>query len=87
MLAALPLAADLAATMDFSDRTETRLRQPGDTPTGPALDVATVPEARMSLVLPRVGCTLTYAPRLTFWDVNDVGVQPTWLNAGKAHAI
>lgn len=38
----------------------------------------------MSLVLPRVGCTLTYAPRLTFWDVNDVGAQPTWLNAGKA---
>lgn len=84
MLAVLPLAADVAAAITLSDRTETRLRQPGDTPAGPSLDVATAPEARLSLGLPRIGCTLTYAPRLTFWDVNDDGAQPTWLNAGKA---
>ena len=85
MLVALPLAADVAASLALSDRTETRLRQPGDAPTGPSLDVATVPEARMNLVLPRVGCALTYSPRLTFWDINDVGLRPTWLNAGRAH--
>jgi hypothetical protein len=85
MLAALPLAADVAATIALSDRTETRLRQPGDASTGPSLDVATAPEARMTLVLPRIGCALTYAPRLSFWDVNDVGLQPTWFHAGSVH--
>jgi hypothetical protein len=84
MLAALPLAADVAASFALSDRTETRLRMPGDTPRGPSLDVATAPEARMRLALPRVSCTLTYIPRLTFWDVNDVGARPTWLDAGSA---
>jgi hypothetical protein len=85
MWAALPVAADVAATVDLSDRTETRLREPGDLPTGPSVDVATVPEVRLGLAWPRSASVLTYAPRLTFWDINDVGIQPTWLNAGKAH--
>ena len=85
MLAGLPLAGDIAASIALSDRTETRFRQPGDVPTGPSLDVATAPEARLVLAQPRLGCTLTYAPRLTFWDFNDVGARPTWLNSGTAH--
>jgi len=85
MLAALPFAGDVAATIALSDRTETRLRQPGDASTGPSLDVETAPEARMTLALPRIGCALAYAPRLTFWDFNDVGVQPTWFHAGSLH--
>jgi hypothetical protein len=84
MVAALPLAADVVAALALSDRTETRLRDPGDTPTGPSLDVATMPEARLALTSPRTGFTLAYLPRLTLWDVNDIGARPTWLNAGSA---
>jgi hypothetical protein len=86
MLLALPLAADVAATLALSDRTETRLRNPGDAPTGPSLDVATTPEARLLLTSPRTGCTLVYNPRLTFWDINDVGARPIWLQSGSARA-
>jgi hypothetical protein len=85
MWVALPLTADVAASVDLSDRTETRLRQPGDVPTEPSVDVATVPEIRLGLTWPRIDSVLTYAPRLGFWDINSVGAQPTWLNAGKAH--
>ena len=85
MLAGLPLAADVAASVALSDRTETRVRQPGDTPPAASLDVATVPEARLSLAWPRVAWTLTYAPRLTFWDVGGVAAARTWLDAGSAH--
>jgi hypothetical protein len=84
MLAALPLAADLAASMALSDRTETRVRQPGDAPAARSLDVTTEPEARVVLASPRTGCTLAYTPRLTLWDINDVGARPLWLNAGSA---
>ncbi len=84
MLVGLPLTADVAATVTLSDRTETRLRDPGDTSTGSSLDVATAPEARLMLAWPRTGITFAYTPRLTFWDINDVGVQPTWLDAGSA---
>jgi hypothetical protein len=84
MLAALPLAADVAASLVLSDRTETRFRDPGDSPAGPSLDVATTPEARLALASPRTSFTLAYTPRLTLWDVNDAGVRPTWLNAGTA---
>ena len=85
MLAVLPLAADVAASVDLSDRTETRLRAPGDTPPNASLDVASVPEGRLSLALPRIATTLTYAPRLTFWDVGGVTAARTWLDAGSAH--
>jgi hypothetical protein len=84
MLAALPLAADLAASMALSDRTETRLRQPGDAAAARSLDVTTAPEARLVVASPRTGCTLAYAPQLTLWDVNNVGARPLWLNAGSA---
>jgi hypothetical protein len=84
MLAALPVAADIAATMALSDRTETRLRDPGDAPTGASLDVATTPEARWSLASPRTIGTLVYTPRLTFLDINDVGLHPIWFQAGSA---
>jgi hypothetical protein len=85
MLAALPLVADIAASVALSDRTETRLRVPGDSPPAPSLDVASVPEARLVLASPRTGLTLAYAPLLTLWDVNEVGVRrPSWLNAGSA---
>jgi hypothetical protein len=84
MFAALPMAADLAATLTLSDRTETRLRDPGDTPTAPSVDLATMPEARLALASPRFGFTLAYTPRLTLWDVNDVGLRPLWLDAGSA---
>ncbi|MGD0526154.1 MAG: hypothetical protein ABSE49_13470 [Polyangiaceae bacterium] len=30
--------------------------------------------------------TLDYGPRLTFWDVNDIGLKPTWLNIGSLRA-
>jgi hypothetical protein len=84
MLAALPLAADLAASMALSDRTETRLRQPGDAPAARSLDIATEPEARLLLAAPRTSCKLAYTPRLTLWDVNDVAVRPLLLDAGSA---
>jgi hypothetical protein len=84
MLVALPMDADLAATLALSDRTETRLRDPGDTPTSPSIDLATTPEARLVLASSRSRFTLTYAPRLTLWDVNDVGLRPLWLDAGSA---
>lgn len=84
MLAALPLTADVAATVAFSDRTETRLRAPGDTGAGASLDLSTTPDARLVLASSRTSCTLAYTPQLTLWDVNEVGVQPTWLNAGSA---
>jgi hypothetical protein len=84
MFAALPMAADLAATLTLSDRTETRLRDPGDTPTAPSVDIATMPEARLSLASSRSNFALAYTPRLTLWDVNDVGLRPLWLDAGSA---
>lgn len=84
MLAALPLAADVAASLALSDRTETRLRNPGDASTGSSLDIATEPDAQLVLASPRTSCTLAYTPRLTFWDVNDVGLRPSWLQAGLA---
>jgi hypothetical protein len=84
MLAALPLAADLAASVMLSDRTEARVRDPGDSPTGPSIDIATTPDARLILVSPRTDFTLAYTPRLTLWDVNDIGVQPLWLHTGLA---
>jgi hypothetical protein len=43
-----------------------------------------MPEARLTLASPRTGFTLAYTPRLTLWDVNDIGVQPLWLDAGSA---
>lgn len=85
MFSGLPLAADVAASLALSDRTETRVRQPGDTPPGASLDVASVPEARLSLAWPRVDCALTYSPRLTFWDVGSADAARTWLDAGSAH--
>jgi hypothetical protein len=84
MLATLPIAADIAATLALSDRTETRVRNPGDTPNGPSLDLANTLEGRLLLASPRTSCTLVYAPRLTFWDINDVGAHPLWLQAGSA---
>src|SRR5580658_10420994 len=83
MLAALPLAADVTASVALSDRTETRLRDPGDTPTGPSIDIATTPDARLTLASPRTVFSLAYTPRLTLWDINDIGVQPLWLHAGS----
>jgi hypothetical protein len=83
MLAVLPIAGDLGATLTLSDRTETRLRDPGDAPTGPSIDVATMPVARLVVASPRTALTLAYTPRLTLWDVNDVGVRPLWLDEGS----
>jgi hypothetical protein len=62
------------------------LRQPGDVPSGPSLDVATAPEVHVSLATQRLGLALAYTPRLTLWDVNEVGVRPTGFNAGSARA-
>jgi hypothetical protein len=84
MLSVLPLVADIAASLVLSDRTETRLRDPGDSPSGPSIDIATTPEARLSLASPRTALALAYTPRLTLWDVNDAGVRATWLHAGVA---
>jgi hypothetical protein len=77
--------ADIAATLALSDRTEVRVRQPGDVPTEPSLDVSTLPEARLALALPQIRGVVRYDPRLTFWDVNQVGARPTWLDEGSAH--
>jgi hypothetical protein len=84
MLVALSMAADLLATLALSDRTETRLRAPGDTPTAPSIDLATTPEARLVLASSRSRFTLAYMPRLTLWDINDVGLRPLWLDTGSA---
>jgi hypothetical protein len=84
--AALLLAADLVGTLAVSDRTELRLRAPGTAP-GPAaasFDLETVPTARLMLASPRWQYALTYAPRLTLWDVNAGGVRPTALHDGAA---
>jgi hypothetical protein len=82
---AAPPLADIAASVALSDRTEMRVRQPGDIPTEPSLDVSTVPDARLTLAWPQLGFTLRYDPRLTYWDVTQVGARPTWLNEGSAH--
>jgi hypothetical protein len=84
IFAALPMDADLAATLTLSDRTETRLRDPGDLPTAPSVDIATMPEARLVLASSRLTFSLAYTPRLTLWDVNDVGLRPLWLDAASA---
>ena len=78
-----PVTADIAASLAVSDRTEARLRDPGDYPAGPSVDLATVPEAHLLLAAPRVGTTLAYTPRLSLFDVNDVGARPTLLDAGS----
>jgi hypothetical protein len=83
-MAASPFA-DVAASVALSDRTEARVRQPGDIPTEPSFDISTVPDARLTLAWPQVGFTLKYDPRLTFWDVAQSGARPTWLNEGSAH--
>ena len=83
MLAALPVAADVLSFVVVSDRTETRLRQPGDVPAGPSVDLATSPEVHLTVASPRLGLALAYTPRLTLWDVNDVGWHPTGLNTGS----
>ena len=85
LMLAVPPLADVAATLDLADRTEARLRQPGDFPPSSSFDVSTVPEARLTLRLPRFDATMKYEPRLTFWDLNDKSSQPTWLDAGTAH--
>jgi len=84
MFAALPVAADVVASLALSDRTETRVRDPGDNPGEPSLDVATTPDARLTLVSPRTSFMLAYTPRLTLWDINDIGFKPLWLHAGTA---
>jgi hypothetical protein len=86
MLAMAHLAADIASSIALSDRTEIRLRQPGDSPPGASFDMATTPDARLVLRSPRMDLTLDYGPRLTFWDVNDIGLKPTWLNIGSLRA-
>jgi hypothetical protein len=86
MFVALLIAADFAGTLAVSDRSELRVRAPGTAP-GPAAascDLETVPMARLTLASRRWQYALTYAPRLTLWDVNAGGVRPTALHDGAA---
>ena len=84
MLAAAVLAADLATTLDLSERTEARLRstqQPG-VATPMALDLLEEPVAQMHSYDRRWDLTLGYSAQLLLPGVQD-GLAPLVLQAGN----
>lgn len=84
MLGVLLIAADLAGTLAVEDRTEARVRAPGTDTAAASFDLETTPALRLSLASRRTRFTLSYAPRLTLWDVGTPDLRPTLLNAGAA---
>jgi hypothetical protein len=84
MFGTLLIAADLAATVAFSDRTEVRVRAPGTPPVAASLDLETAPIFELRLASQRWRYAVTYAPRLTLWDAGGGATRPTLLNGGTA---
>jgi hypothetical protein len=82
MLPALTLLAALSGSFAFSDRTEARVRDPGIDPNKASVDYETAPIGRVILSSRRTRYTLEYAPRLSFFDTNIMGVHPVFLNSG-----
>jgi hypothetical protein len=83
MLGTLGAAAAVSGALNLADRTELRLRDPGDAPSVPSFDVENSPEARLALSSRDLRGMVAYTPRLTLWDVNNTGLQPLWLDAGE----
>ena len=86
MLAPLWLAASLSGVLDLSDRTEFRLRDPGDIADTAAIDLETAPEGKLTLSSRRARLTLSYIPRLTLWDMNVDLEAPVLLQSGSVRA-
>ena len=86
MLTGLWLAASLSGVIDLSDRTELRLRDPGDVANTAAIDLETAPDAKLTLSSRRARFTVSYIPRLTLWDMNVDLEAPVLLESGSARA-
>ncbi len=85
MLHALPVPADVG-TFTLSERTEVRGRDPDQTTGGATMDLDLDLDARLGLSSSHHVYTLAYTPRLTFLDLNAVGLQPALLNGLLASA-
>jgi hypothetical protein len=85
MLHALPVPADVG-TFTLSERTEVRGRDPDQVTGGAAMDLDLSVDARAALASLHHTYTLAYTPRLTFLDLNAVGLQPALLNGLEASA-
>jgi hypothetical protein len=85
MLHALPVPADVG-TFTLSERTEVRGRDPDPVTNGAAMDLDLDLDARVGLSSSHHVYTLAYTPRLTFLDLNSVGLQPALLNGLLASA-
>ena len=86
MLTGLWLAASLSGVLDLSDRTEFRVRDPGDVTNTIALDLETAPDAKFTVSSRRARFTVSYVPRLTLWDMNVDLEAPVLLQGGSARA-
>src|SRR5580700_1154210 len=84
MLASWLSMAALAGTLEVTDRTEFRLRYPSIVPGVAALDLETDPDVRLTLGSRTTTMLLEYVPQLAGWDMNLVGLQPSYLNRGTA---
>jgi hypothetical protein len=85
MLAVMLLVADLAGTLDVSDRSELRVRVPGTAPASASVDVETAPRAELALDARTWRARLAYAPRFSFWDLGNGSFQPAVLDGGQVH--
>jgi hypothetical protein len=86
MIAGWLTLAALAGTLEVSDRSELRLRYPGIQPGAASFDVETDPDALLTLASHTTTLRLEYAPQLVAWDLNIVGLEPSYLNRGTARA-
>lgn len=84
MIAGWLTLAALAGTLEVSDRSELRLRYPGVQPGAASIDVETDPDALLTLASHTSTLRIEYAPQLVAWDLNIVGLQPSYLNRGTA---
>ncbi len=87
MCAPIFLAAAFSGTLAISDRTEFRVRDPGDDPSQASLDLESLVRARLALQWEHESLTLEYDPRFVLWDLNlPTAIQGTVLNAGGVRA-
>ncbi len=86
MLTGLWLAAAISSVLDVSDRTEFRLRDPGDIPGTVAMDLETAGNARLTLSSRRGRLIISYLPRLTLWDMNVEPSPPVLMQGGGVRA-
>src|SRR5262249_14167454 len=83
MLPALLLCADLAGTLDVSDRTELRARVPSPIGAAASVDAETAVTARLNLSRRQVSIMLAYMPTLTLWDIESASRVLSLLNGGE----